>query len=116
MKVDVNTKDQYYKGIRLNCIARRDYKSMKAKRFIINGTEQNVWIPNKHLEEDGTIKSGENIDYVFFKAKRQCELAGASMARRRIYAEYYKRQRQAAARRHAHSVEDEDWTNICLNG
>ena len=49
---------------------------MKAKRFVINHTNQNVWIPNKHLEEDGTIKGTENIDYVFRKSIRQLELAG----------------------------------------
>ena len=52
------------------------YKNMKAKRFVINHTNQNVWIPNKHLEEDGTIKGTENIDYVFRKSIRQLELAG----------------------------------------
>lgn len=49
---------------------------MKAKRFVINHTNQNVWIPNKHLEEDGTIKGTENIDYVFRKSIIQLELAG----------------------------------------
>ena len=49
---------------------------MKAKRFIINHTNQNVWIPNKHLKEDGTIKEMEDIDYVFRKSVRQLELAG----------------------------------------
>ena len=49
---------------------------MKAKRFVINHTNQNVWISNKHLEEDGTIKDTENIDYVFRKSIRQLELAG----------------------------------------
>lgn len=48
---------------------------MKAKRFVINNTNQNIWIPNKHLEEDGTIKQTENIDYVFRKAQRKLELA-----------------------------------------
>ena len=51
----MNYKTQYYKGIPLNLISRK-YKNMKAKRFIINHTNQNVWIPNKHLKEDGTIK------------------------------------------------------------
>ena len=76
----IDTKDQFYKGIKLNCIARRDYGFMKAKRFTLNGTNQNVWIPNKHLEKDGTIKEGENIDYVFIQNHRQCELAGINLA------------------------------------
>ena len=45
----MNYKTQYYKGIPLNLIYRK-YKNMKAKRFIINHTNQNVWIPNKHLK------------------------------------------------------------------
>lgn len=71
----MNYKTQYYKGIPLNLIYRK-YKNMKAKRFVINHTNQNVWIPNKHLKEDGTIKENENIDYVFRKSIRKLELAG----------------------------------------
>lgn len=72
-------KTQYYKGIPLNLISRK-YKNMKAKRFIINHTNQNVWIPNKHLKENGTMKEKENIDYVFRKSIRQLELAGITQA------------------------------------
>lgn len=71
----MNYETQYYKNIPLNLVSRK-YKNMKAKRFVINHTNQNVWIPNKHLEEDGTIKGTENIDYVFRKSIRQLELAG----------------------------------------
>lgn len=39
-----------------------------------------MWIPNKHLKEDGTIKETENIDYVFRKSVRQLELAGITQA------------------------------------
>ena len=75
----MNYKTQYYKGIPLNLISRK-YKNMEAKRFIINHTHQNVWIPNKHLKEDGTIKELEDIDYVFRKSIRQLELAGITQA------------------------------------
>ena len=75
----MNYKTQYYKGIPLNLIYRK-YKNMKAKRFIINHTNQNVWIPNKHLKEDGTIKEIEDIDYVFRKSVRQLELARITQA------------------------------------
>lgn len=75
----MNTEMQYYKGIPLKLIERK-YGTRKAKRFTINGTNQNVWIPNKHLLDDGTIKDGENIDYVFRKAKRQLEIAGITQA------------------------------------
>ena len=71
----MNYSTQYYKGIPLNLISRK-YNNMNAKRFVINHTNQNVWIPNKHLKDDGTIKSMENIDYIFRKAQRQLELAG----------------------------------------
>lgn len=71
----MNYETQYYKGIPLNLIKRK-YGNRNAKRFVINHTNQNVWIPNKHLEEDGTIKLMENIDYVFMESTRQLELAG----------------------------------------
>lgn len=76
----MNYSTQYYKGIPLNLIKRK-YGSRKAKRYTINHTNQNVWIPNKHLSADGTIKSGEDIDYVFRKSKRQLEIAEVSLTR-----------------------------------
>ena len=71
----MNYQTQYYKGIPLNLVKRK-YGSRKAKRYVVNHTNQNVWIPNKHLEPDGTIRVGENIDYVFRQAKRKLEIAG----------------------------------------
>jgi hypothetical protein len=71
----LNYKLQGYKGIPLRLIE-RDYTNYKAKRFAINNTNQNVWIPNKHLFDDGTIKPGEDIDYVFRQAKNQLKIAG----------------------------------------
>ncbi|MFB0831432.1 hypothetical protein ACEU2D_17745 [Brevibacillus laterosporus] len=68
-------KTQFYKGIKLQLIP-RNYSGCSAKRYTLNGTNQNVWIPNKHLYEDGRLKENENIDYVFRKAQRQLELAG----------------------------------------
>lgn len=70
----MNFETQYYNGIPLNLIDRK-YGSRKAKRYVINHTNQNVWIPNKHLESDGTIKEGENLDYIFNKAQRKLEIA-----------------------------------------
>lgn len=43
---------------------------------MINHTNQNVWIPNIHLHEDGTIKENENIDHIFRKAQGQLIIAG----------------------------------------
>ena len=71
----MNFKTQYYKGLPLRLID-RNYTNYNAKRFIINETNQNVWIPNKHLEEDGTIKENEEIDYIFTKSKNQLKYAG----------------------------------------
>lgn len=73
----MNFNQQFYRHIPLRLID-RNYKNKKAKRFTINNTNQNVWIPNKHLEHDGTIKPGENLDYIFRKAKRQLEIAGVA--------------------------------------
>lgn len=78
-KCNLNFDMQYYKGIPIQLINRK-YGDRAAKRFTINGTSQNVWIPNNHLSDDGTTKAGENIDYVFRKAKRQLELAGIVQA------------------------------------
>lgn len=75
----MNFETQYYKGIPIRLID-RTYGNRKAKRFAINSTNQNVWIPNKHLTDDGTILPDENIDYVFRHAKRQLEIAGITQA------------------------------------
>lgn len=72
----MNLETQYYKGLPLKLINRKDYKQRKAKRFTINNTNQNVWIPNDYLLEDGTIKKGADLMFVFRKAKRKLELAG----------------------------------------
>lgn len=66
---------QYYKGIQIKLV-NRSYKGKQAKRYVINNTNQNVWIPNVHLHDDGTLKAEENIDYIFRKAHRQLTLAG----------------------------------------
>jgi hypothetical protein len=71
----MNFSAQNYKGIQLRLI-KRNYKGYAAKRYLINDTNQNVWIPNKHLMDDGTIKISDDLDYIFRKAQRQLELAG----------------------------------------
>lgn len=75
VRLNMNTEIQYYKGIPLRLIDRK-YGSRKAKRYTINSTNQNVWIPNKHLLPDGTIKADENLDYIFRKAINQLNIAG----------------------------------------
>jgi len=66
---------QYYEHVPLQLIPRKDYPMKAAKRFRINDTNQNVWIPNKHLERDGTLKPDQNLLYIFKRAKKQLELA-----------------------------------------
>lgn len=69
---------QYYKNVPLKLIVYTDshFERLKAKRFNVNNTTQNVWIPNQFLEPDGSIKENVNIDFVFYRSKRQLELAG----------------------------------------
>lgn len=74
---ELNTETQYYKGIPIRLII-RNYSGYNAKRYTLNGTSQNVWIPNKFLREDGTLMNGRNIDFVFKKARNQCRIAGLS--------------------------------------
>lgn len=78
----MNFNFQYYKGIKLKLISRNYHSNpqCRAKRFTLNDTNQNVWIPNKHLMDDGTIKQHENIDYVFRRAQRQLTIAGYTNA------------------------------------
>lgn len=75
---DLNVKTQYYKSIPLKLSARNSYTNRKAMKFEINNSIQSVWIPKKHLYDDGTIKPNENIDYVFCKKqnRHKLELAG----------------------------------------
>lgn len=69
---------QYYKGVPLRQIDRKDYHALKARRFVLNDTNQNVWIPNAYLQEDGTLKTNINIDFVFRDSKTRFKRAGIS--------------------------------------
>lgn len=75
----MNYGKQMYRSIPLRLINRK-YDNYNAMRFVINDTNQNVWIPKKHLLPDGTIKPGENIDYVFRKSPNQLNYAGVTWA------------------------------------
>lgn len=83
MGIKLNLDIQYYDNIPLRLIARKDYEGKKAKRFTINGKHQNVWIPNKHLLEDGTIRHNANLDYIFlsFNGQRNLHIAGIEWKR-----------------------------------
>jgi hypothetical protein len=68
----MNYNIQYYNELPLRLI-KRNYTGYKAFRFIINETNQNLWIPKKHCSEDGTIDS--NIDYIIKKNYNQINIA-----------------------------------------
>lgn len=76
--VQRNFETQYYKGIPLKQID-RGYGQAKARRFIINNTNQNCWIPCKHLEVCGTIKPNQDIDYIITSSKNQFAHAGVTI-------------------------------------
>lgn len=75
-----NTDTQYYKGIPLRLIVytEQHFSRLKAKRFLIGTSNQNVWIPNSCLADDGSILPNKNLDFVFRNAARKLELAGVA--------------------------------------
>ena len=75
----MNVSLQNYKGIPLQLIARKDYETKKAKAFAVNHTKYMIWIPNKHLEADGTIQEGVDLEYVFIGELRKLEQAGVML-------------------------------------
>lgn len=70
----------YYKGIRLDLIERNDYHSKKAKRFAINNTNQNIWVPNRHLNDLAEIKKGDNIDFLILRNWTHFTYAGVDLS------------------------------------
>lgn len=78
--MDYNIGVQNYRGIPVKLIVRKDYPFRQAKRYTLNDTNQNVWIPNKHLHPDGTIRDGEDLDYVFRAHGHQLNIAGITWA------------------------------------
>ena len=75
-----HTDTQYYKGIPLRLIVytEQHFSRLKAKRFLIGNSNQNVWIPNSYLTDDGSILPNKNLDFVFRNAARKLELAGVA--------------------------------------
>ena len=80
-KVIWNDGDQFYKGIRIRLIpySTEYYSGKNAKRFELGKRKygQNIWIPNKYLHEDGTLKPNINIDFVIRQAHKQKKLKHA---------------------------------------
>lgn len=77
LKIKLNLNTQVYKGIPLRLIDRKDYHTKNAMRYIINETNQNIWIPKCYLKEDGTIKSGVNLSFIFNTKQFQNKLKKA---------------------------------------
>lgn len=73
--IKMNFNEQYYDGFALKLIDRKDYYNKKAKRYTINDTNQNVWIPNTFLKKDGTIKPGVNLGFIFNSEEFSYKLA-----------------------------------------
>ena len=73
----MNFSMQYYRGIPLKLVD-RDYREKRAKRYCINNTNQNVWIPNTLLLLDGTIRPNRNLEFIFatYNNRHILELAG----------------------------------------
>ena len=70
-----NFNTQYYKGIPLQQID-RGYGQAKARRYTVNNTNQNIWIPLTYVEPNGTLKENIDIDWVLVKERRTLEKAG----------------------------------------
>lgn len=79
-KIIYNTTLQFYKSIPFRLIIRKDYDTKNAMRFTLNETNQNVWIPKKHLAPNGTLLPNENVDYVFRRHGHQLNIAGVTWA------------------------------------
>lgn len=59
----------------------RDYGNYKARRFLINNTNQNIWIPKGYVNEDGTIK---DCYFKYNKDKFKEILHKASLSRKLV--------------------------------
>lgn len=76
-KKNFNETPFMYKNIPLKLITKRGYPNdAKALRYTLNDTNQNVWIPTKHVNQYGELKPDQNIDYLFKKSYRQLLLSG----------------------------------------
>ena len=109
----INTDIQYYYDITLQCVPRSDYDKWLAKLFILNGNRNaTIWIPNRHLSKDGTLYSGEDIDYVFKseRNRKRCLAAGINLHK-------FDRVHDMYPRRCGNREWDDwiDWANMTLN-
>lgn len=82
-QIKYNNQPQYYKGVQVKLIiyTQKHFDRLKAKRFMLGDSKynQNVWIPNVYLFEDGTLKPNINIDFIFKTAYMQKKFAYANI-------------------------------------
>lgn len=79
MKLERNASRQEREGVPLELATRRPepcYDAGTALNRRLNGAVRKAWTPEKRLEEDGTLKAGENIDCAFFESANQVGYAG----------------------------------------
>lgn len=81
--VEYNREVQWFRNVPLKLIVytEKHFSVLKAKRFMIHGSTQNLWIPNKFLTENGTIRDPEKIAWIFSNKTTQhkLELAGIKL-------------------------------------
>lgn len=63
MRIELNYKKQVYKGVSLR-LEKQPYKR-DSWRYSIEDSDKSVVILKKFLLEDGTIKPGVDLDYLF---------------------------------------------------
>lgn len=108
----INTEIQRYEGIELQCVPRTDYHKYRAKLFKLNGTDYAIWIPNKHLDKDGTLFYGENIDYVFRSERNRGAIISAGIDPHRFDRVHDMYPRRRGNREWGEWI---DWANMTLN-
>lgn len=78
------TETQYYRGIPLRLIiyTKKHFDALNAKRFMLGDPKynQNIWIPNKYLDDTGRLIPGMNLDWAMQKAYRQNKFRYARIA------------------------------------
>lgn len=76
MAYPFNIATQLYKNIRLTLIPYHPsyYTGRNAKRFQIGHSIQTIWIPNRCLLLDGTLKPDVNLDWIFNQEKNKLKL------------------------------------------
>lgn len=70
---------QFYKGIPLRIDNKKRGRRRRAKKFIINESEQYVWISNIYLERDWSLRPDIDIDWMFRLKYNRSKLVKANI-------------------------------------